>query len=74
MSRLTVALNDRLIESVQANLHVANAEDYLTQGLIVLAADEYTKAAEAYTTAIERSNDESVCCTLGVFSYSINPT
>jgi hypothetical protein len=45
---------------LQANVHVANAEDYLTQGLIVLAADEYTKAAEAYTAAIERSHDESV--------------
>ena len=49
--------------SRQANLHVANAEDYLTQGLIVLAADEYLKAADAYNAAIERSHDDSVRCT-----------
>src|SRR5258707_6313281 len=51
-----------IITARQANLHVANAEDYLTQGLIVPAADEYLKAADAYTAAIERSHDESVRC------------
>ena len=41
-------------------MHVANADDYLAQGLIVLAAGEYLKSAEAYIAAIERSHDESV--------------
>jgi hypothetical protein len=56
---------------VQANLHVANAEDYLAQGLIVLAADEYLKAAEAYTAAIERSHDDSVRCTCVCFTHNL---
>lgn len=44
----------------QANQHAANADDFLAQGLLVPAAEEHTKAAEAYTAAIERCTDESV--------------
>ena len=44
----------------QAHHHAANADDYLIKGLIVLAAEEHLKAAEAYMAAIDRSHDESV--------------
>ncbi|KAF9533376.1 hypothetical protein CPB83DRAFT_845168 [Crepidotus variabilis] len=47
-----------------AHQHAANADDYITQGLIVLAAEEHLKAAEAYTAAIDRSHDESAKRTL----------
>ncbi|GLB35334.1 hypothetical protein LshimejAT787_0208990 [Lyophyllum shimeji] len=47
-----------------AHQHAANAEDYLGNGLLIPAADEHMKAAEAYLAAVERSNDESAKRTL----------
>ncbi|KAF9483810.1 hypothetical protein BDN70DRAFT_918193 [Pholiota conissans] len=47
-----------------AHQHAANADDYLAKGLIVLAAEEHFHAAEAYMSAIDRSNDESAKRTL----------
>ncbi|KIK03837.1 hypothetical protein K443DRAFT_676492 [Laccaria amethystina LaAM-08-1] len=47
-----------------AHQHTANADDYLSKGLIVLAAEEHFKAAEAYLAAIDRSHDESARRTL----------
>ncbi|TFK42898.1 hypothetical protein BDQ12DRAFT_676974 [Crucibulum laeve] len=47
-----------------AHEHAANADEYIESGLIVLAAEEHYKAAEAYQAAIDRSNDESAKRTL----------
>lgn len=47
-----------------ANHHAAVAEEYQAQGLIVLAAEEHQKAADALLAAIERSTDESAKRTL----------
>ncbi|KAF8162995.1 hypothetical protein B0H34DRAFT_794745 [Crassisporium funariophilum] len=47
-----------------AHQHAANADDYLNGGLIVSAAEEHLKAAEAYMAAIDRSHDESAKRTL----------
>ncbi|RDB24119.1 hypothetical protein Hypma_008789 [Hypsizygus marmoreus] len=47
-----------------AHQHAANAEDHLGNGLLIPAAEEHTKAAEAYLAAVERSNDESAKRTL----------
>ncbi|KAF5324941.1 hypothetical protein D9611_004350 [Ephemerocybe angulata] len=47
-----------------ANQHAASAEEYVSRGLIVLAAEEHSKASEALLAAIERSHDESAKRTL----------
>ncbi|KAJ6513892.1 hypothetical protein C8R47DRAFT_1207172 [Mycena vitilis] len=47
-----------------AHEHAANAEDFLSQGLLIPASEEHFKAAEAYNKAMERSNDESAKRTL----------
>ncbi|KAG5639610.1 hypothetical protein H0H81_010812 [Sphagnurus paluster] len=47
-----------------AHQHAANAEDHLGNGLLIPAAEEHAKAAEAYLAAVERSNDESAKRTL----------
>ncbi|KAH6918930.1 hypothetical protein BKA70DRAFT_34346 [Coprinopsis sp. MPI-PUGE-AT-0042] len=47
-----------------ANHHAAVAEEYQAQGMIVLAAEEHQKAADALLAAIERSTDESAKRTL----------
>ncbi|KAF8061512.1 hypothetical protein FPV67DRAFT_283106 [Lyophyllum atratum] len=47
-----------------AHQHAANAEDHLGNGLLIPAAEEHLKAAEAYLAAVERSNDESAKRTL----------
>ncbi|KAJ6547343.1 hypothetical protein B0H19DRAFT_1165119 [Mycena capillaripes] len=47
-----------------AHEHAANAEDFLSQGLLIPASEEHYKAAEAYEKAMERSNDESARRTL----------
>lgn len=44
----------------QAHQHAQNAEEYLNNGLLVLAAEEHIKAAEAYLAAINCTNDGSV--------------
>ncbi|KAJ7752075.1 hypothetical protein B0H16DRAFT_1373556 [Mycena metata] len=47
-----------------AHEHAANAEDFLSQGLLIPASEEHFKAAEAYEKAMERSNDDSAKRTL----------
>ncbi|KAF8985621.1 hypothetical protein BDQ17DRAFT_1315583 [Cyathus striatus] len=47
-----------------AHQHAANADEYAESGLIVLAADEHLKAADAYMAAVERSQDEAAKRTL----------
>ncbi|KAF8232363.1 hypothetical protein L208DRAFT_1397567 [Tricholoma matsutake] len=47
-----------------AHQHAANAEDHIGNGLLIPAAEEHAKAAEAYFAALERSNDESAKRTL----------
>ncbi|KAF7338478.1 hypothetical protein MVEN_02073800 [Mycena venus] len=47
-----------------AHDHAANAESFLSQGLLIPASEEHYKAAEAYEKAMERSNDESAKRTL----------
>ncbi|KAF8892606.1 hypothetical protein BD779DRAFT_1610156 [Infundibulicybe gibba] len=47
-----------------AHQHAANAEEFYGKGLLVSAAEEHNKAAEAYKVAIERSHDESAKRTL----------
>ncbi|PFH52376.1 hypothetical protein AMATHDRAFT_74173 [Amanita thiersii Skay4041] len=48
----------------RAHQHAANAEDHWNNGLLILAAEEHFKAADAYLAAVERSNDESAKRTL----------
>ncbi|KAF8874631.1 hypothetical protein CPB84DRAFT_1966929 [Gymnopilus junonius] len=47
-----------------AHQHAANADEYLAKGLLILAAEEHSHAAEAYMAAIDRSHDESAKRTL----------
>lgn len=47
-------------ETPKAHQHAANADDYVAQGLLVPAAEEHYKAAEAYQACVEASTDESV--------------
>ncbi|KAF8638503.1 hypothetical protein AX16_010486 [Volvariella volvacea WC 439] len=47
-----------------ARQHTANADEYLAKGLIVLAAEEHLKAAEAFRAAVEKSQDDSARRTL----------
>ncbi|KAF7295116.1 hypothetical protein MIND_01050000 [Mycena indigotica] len=47
-----------------AHEHGAAAEDYLSRGLLIPAAEEHLRAAEAYHKALDRSNDESARRTL----------
>lgn len=44
----------------QAHQHAANADDYLAQGLLIPAAEEHYKAAEAFQACVEASNDDNV--------------
>ncbi|KAF9264870.1 hypothetical protein L218DRAFT_972448 [Marasmius fiardii PR-910] len=48
----------------QAHQHAANAEDHFSNGLLIPAAEEHLKAAEAYMAAISRANDDSTRRTL----------
>ncbi|KAK2460550.1 hypothetical protein APHAL10511_007020 [Amanita phalloides] len=48
----------------RAHQHAANAEDHWNNGLLVIAAEEHAKAADAYLAAVERSHDESAKRTL----------
>lgn len=45
---------------MQAHQHVQNSEEYEAQGLLIPAADEHRKAAEAFQLCIEQSTDEQV--------------
>ncbi|ESK93001.1 hypothetical protein Moror_8904 [Moniliophthora roreri MCA 2997] len=47
-----------------AHQHAANAEEHLSNGLLVPASQEHLKAAEAYLAAVERTQDDSTKRTL----------
>jgi len=44
----------------QAHQHGANADEYLAQGLLIPAAEEYEKAAQAFQECVLVSMDEKV--------------
>jgi Na+-translocating ferredoxin:NAD+ oxidoreductase RnfC subunit len=46
---------------VQAHQHATNADEYIAKGLLIPAADEHQKSADAFQSCIEASNDENVC-------------
>ena len=48
------------LNSCQAHQHDQNAQEYCNRGLLILAAEEHYKAAEAFKICIERSTDEHV--------------
>ena len=45
----------------QAHQHAANAEEFVAQGLLIPAAEEHYKAAEAFLVCVEASSEENVC-------------
>lgn len=45
---------------MQAHQHAANADDFLARGLLIPAAEEHYKAAEAFQACVDVSNDENV--------------
>ncbi|KAI0361877.1 hypothetical protein OH77DRAFT_1416053 [Trametes cingulata] len=47
-----------------AHQHAANADDYLAQGLLIPAAEEHYKAAEAFQACVDASNDNNTKRTL----------
>ncbi|KAJ3797234.1 hypothetical protein GGU11DRAFT_816606 [Lentinula aff. detonsa] len=47
-----------------AHQHAANADDYMTNGLLIQAFEEHIKAAEAYAAAVECTEDASTKRTL----------
>ena len=47
-------------ETPKAHQHAANADDYVAQGLLIPAAEEHYKAAEAYQACVEAATDENV--------------
>ncbi|OCH95624.1 hypothetical protein OBBRIDRAFT_745393 [Obba rivulosa] len=47
-----------------AHQHAANADDFIAQGLLVPAAEQHYKAAEAFLACIELSKDENTKRTL----------
>ncbi|KAH8833566.1 hypothetical protein DL96DRAFT_1577546 [Flagelloscypha sp. PMI_526] len=47
-----------------AHIHAANADDHVAAGLLMPAAEEHRKAAEAYMAAHDNSSDESTKRTL----------
>ena len=46
--------------TIQAHQHAANADDYLARGLLIPAAEEHYKAAEAFQACVDASNDDNV--------------
>jgi len=48
----------------KAHQHGANADDYLAQGLLIPAAEEYEKAAQAFQSCLLGSTDEKTKLTL----------
>lgn len=54
----------------QAHQHVQNAEEYDAQGLLIPAAEEHYKAAEAFQVCMEQATDEQVSLSL-IHSYSV---
>ncbi|CCM02892.1 uncharacterized protein FIBRA_05006 [Fibroporia radiculosa] len=57
MTSITSPLN-------MAHQHAANADDYVAQGLLIPAAEEHYKAAEAFLACIETASDENTKRTL----------
>ncbi|KAI1787929.1 hypothetical protein LXA43DRAFT_895593 [Ganoderma leucocontextum] len=49
---------------MQAHQHAANADDFLARGLLIPAAEEHYKAAEAFQACVDASNDENTKRTL----------
>ena len=49
---------------LQAHQHATNADEYTAKGLLIPAADEHQKSADAFQSCIEASNDENVRKTL----------
>ncbi|KAI0781145.1 hypothetical protein BD413DRAFT_22235 [Trametes elegans] len=47
-----------------AHQHAAHADDYLARGLLIPAAEEHYKAAEAFQACVEASNDDNTKRTL----------
>ncbi|KAF8841199.1 hypothetical protein BDN67DRAFT_1010888 [Paxillus ammoniavirescens] len=47
-----------------AHQHAANAEDYLSEGLLIPAVEEHTKAAKAFLKCEEKSSDSNTKRTL----------
>jgi len=47
-----------------AHQHAANADDFLNEGLLILAAEEHAKAAKAFLQCEEKSNDGNTKRTL----------
>ncbi|KAI0049664.1 hypothetical protein FA95DRAFT_1646603 [Auriscalpium vulgare] len=47
-----------------AHQHAANADDFTAQGLLIPAAEQHLKAADAFQACIEASNDENTKRTL----------
>lgn len=57
-----------VLSATQAHQHAANADENIAQGLLVPAAEEHRKAAEAFASCIDQSGDENVC---PIFFYSL---
>ena len=53
-------LKSLMATGMQAHQHAANADDYLAQGLLIPAAEEHYKAAEAFQACVDASNDDNV--------------
>ncbi|KAH9854038.1 hypothetical protein C2E23DRAFT_819290 [Lenzites betulinus] len=47
-----------------AHQHAANADDFLARGLLILAAEQHYKAAEAFQACVDASNDDNTKRTL----------
>ncbi|KAH9901179.1 hypothetical protein C8Q73DRAFT_676990 [Cubamyces lactineus] len=47
-----------------AHQHATNADDYLARGLLIPAAEEHYKAAEAFQACVDASNDDNTKRTL----------
>ncbi|KAI9064217.1 hypothetical protein FKP32DRAFT_1757529 [Trametes sanguinea] len=47
-----------------AHQHAANADDFLARGLLIPAAEEHYKAAEAFQACVDASNDDNTKRTL----------
>ncbi|KAJ3556643.1 hypothetical protein NM688_g1918 [Phlebia brevispora] len=64
MPPLESPLNASCIPHLQAHQHAANADDYMAQGLLMPAAEEHYKAAEAFEAALQAATEEHTKRTL----------
>jgi hypothetical protein len=44
----------------QAHQHAANADDFMSQGLLIPASEQHNQAAQRFQECIEATNDENV--------------